>query len=157
MKTDSCVVLLARTNVGALAWIELAGAPQTFAASSSSSSSTGGSTGDLTSNNSSSSTAITTSLGGRDVLHTPAPVQHLHASTGIKAATGGDSSSSSSRAHNRPPYTMPLQKSELLLEEVTYKRYLTVYNRRVRFSAAGHEASQASDTLYCSLGVGNVE
>jgi hypothetical protein len=36
-----------------------------------------------------------------------------------------------------PPVNMPMQQFEVSLEEVLHHRYLTLYNRRVRFSAPG--------------------
>jgi hypothetical protein len=47
---------------------------------------------------------------------------------------------------------MPLQEFEQTLEEVLHHRYLTVYNRRVRFSAPGHDPSQVGTEMLAGWG-----
>ncbi|GBF98548.1 hypothetical protein Rsub_11878 [Raphidocelis subcapitata] len=41
-----------------------------------------------------------------------------------------------------PTAAMPLQQFEISTEEILHKRYLTLYNRRVRFTAPGHDVSR---------------
>ncbi|KAI8466591.1 MAG: hypothetical protein J3K34DRAFT_433131 [Monoraphidium minutum] len=47
---------------------------------------------------------------------------------------------------------MPLNQFEVSLEEVLHHRYLTLYNRRVRFSAPGHDDAQAREVNFDVVG-----
>lgn len=93
---------------------------------------------------------------------TVSPTQGLHTSAATaasndgpsssKASTAGGGSSSGSGIARLPSVTMPLQQFEVSLEEVLHHRYLTLYNRRVKFSAPGHEPSQAHEVMFDVIG-----
>ncbi len=84
--------------------------------------------------------------GSRQSLRPPAGPRSTAAraassTTSSSGADGDGATTSGRRQQPRPSVStaMPLQQFEVSLEEVLHHRYLTLYNRRVRFSAAGRE------------------